>query len=239
MKNKRLMFYAFVAITILATPSAFADTVVGSVAGGWRAWTTSDVDQNGTPYWDGNSYDSGSSYNIGNYLTNTGGFIGGNGPGVSYDYWGTATGGSDKFSMDWVSGSNNVAMKLEVAGYAPQNEFGYLDSKGAHTLFPGSAVQGASMLFTPTEDYVFYLKSPDGFFTTDRRGGDAYQHFAIFRETPGIYWIGMEDLKCNSDYDYNDMIVRVSQSPVPLPATIYLLGLGLVGLAGVRRKLQH
>lgn len=233
----KLCFTVIVAL-ILFSANAFADTVVGS--GGWNIWTTAVLDENQNPYWDGNSFDSGSPYNIGNYLTNTGGFSGGSGPGVAYDYWGTKFGGPDPFSLHWISGSNNVAMQLEVAGYAGSNIFGYYDSKGYHLLFSGSQTSGATATFTPTEDYVFYLTSPDGTFKTDESGADdTYEHFAIFKEADGIYWIGMEDLKTGSDYDYNDMIVKISQVSIPEPATMLLLGLGLVGLAGIGRKFKR
>jgi hypothetical protein len=52
------------------------------------------------------------------------------------------------------------------------------------------------------------------------------------------YVIAWEDLSGGGDRDFNDLVVEVNVAPVPIPAAILLLGSGLVGLAGIRKKFK-
>ena len=64
---------------------------------------------------------------------------------------------------------------------------------------------------------------------------------ALSALTGDVVILGFEDrLLGNSDRDFNDLIFAVSsvRTQVPEPTTLLLFGLGLLGLAGLRRKFQ-
>mgnify|MGYP003565358927 CR=1 FL=1 len=109
-------------------------------------------------------------------------------------------------------------------------------------------------------NFGFFLDSSansgGGLFHSDTSlNGDNLDHLAVYQGTntdmvqmpgyaPGLwtnneYILAWEDLLGGGDKDYEDFVVMIeSVDPIPEPGTLLLIGLGLVALVGLRKRMK-
>lgn len=152
--------------------------------------------------------------------------------------------------------SNKVTLFDGTDGAGAQTVISIKSDGSVYKNFKDTGVNFANNLFG------YYLDATAGmgdnlsiFFSDTSLNADGIDHMLAYRGTnseyvalpgcmPGLwtsdeYVLAFEDLLGGGDLDYDDLVIMVESvktKPVPEPGTMFLLGSGILGLAGIRRK---
>jgi hypothetical protein len=160
----------------------------------------------------------------------------------------------------WYETNGGITMEIRYAGY--NQSFGYMTPDGTETMLFNDIDPGwhnDAITFQPQEGASFtWIEqwNNQGYWYSDTSlNSDGSDHFVAFEVPVELYavlknpndgnhrlfMLAFEDLSLSiGDRDYNDLVVfvnAVAPAPVPEPSTMVLIGVGLIGLGGLRRRL--
>jgi hypothetical protein len=242
----KIKILLFMLIGVLPVSSAAVADTISNTGTWYQLISPTDTNGTGLPFFNNGTSDPGSA-NIGkliidnNYITDP------------YFYASNPSKSAVNVSFSGAGGYQHYDLTLTIAGFALQNKL-YLydttapgDTTKQQIIFDGQEAPTTKTITSNIpNNYGFLLVTPQGnsFYSGGGVNGSEDGHFAFFESgnstNTTTWWFGVEDLLlCGSDKDFQDMFVKFEVTPsdvnVPLPPSAFLLGSGLLGLAGLRR----
>ena len=166
----------------------------------------------------------------------------------------------DNWDQIWSPSMVDATAKTKLAafgqdfGYIPQNIDGTFNASDFVSLFnvaggmSGTGLSGPNAFFNSGNTPFIWALNPSGApMWTSRTSDntDEIDHMVTWSivdndeksDNPiGRYVIAWEDLKGGGDRDFNDLVVEVHITQVPLPGAIWFFSSGLIGIAGFKRN---